>query len=95
MSLILQPKLTVCLLFRPESTRSDSAADRSNPQRSTERSYEAGRDHAAVDAVTLHTDSIHYSDRQDTEITQGELSLPQSAAGECDMVSFVPYFQFS
>lgn len=86
MPLILKLKLTVCLLFRPESTRSDSSADRSNPQRSTERYCEAGKDCAAVDAVTLHTDSIQYSDRQDTEITQGELSLPQSAAGECDTI---------
>lgn len=72
--------------FRPESARSDSPADRSSVQRCTEPFHEARRD-----AASLYTDSVAYSDRQDSEIIQGEPSLPQSTAGKCGMPCFVPH----
>lgn len=72
--------------FRPESTRSDSPADRSSVQRCAEPFHEARRD-----AASLYTDSVPYSDRQDSEIIQGEPSLPQSTAGKCGMPCFVPH----
>lgn len=71
--------------FRPESTRSDSSADRSCMQRCTEPCDEARRD-----AAPLYANRVLYSDRQDSDIIQGELSLPQSTTGKCGMPCSVP-----
>ncbi|XP_075892438.1 uncharacterized protein sytl2b isoform X4 [Nelusetta ayraudi] len=65
---------------RPESTRSDSPADRSSVQRCTEPFHEARRD-----AASLYTDSVPYSD---SEIIQREPSLPQSTTGPIPPVSY-------
>ncbi|XP_070685533.1 uncharacterized protein sytl2b [Pempheris klunzingeri] len=65
-------------------TRSDASTDRQIPQRSDEDDGDqTQRDHAAVNAVILHTGSIQDSDRGNnssagTAMRQEELSLPQS-----------------
>lgn len=41
-----------------------------------------------LSAEPHYTDSVRYSDRQDTEINQGEPSLPTSTTGKCGMPCF-------